>query len=161
MSVGPCASLSQQGKRVQPFKKGPDYIDPLWLINASSINKTWQCNNLDFNTQSSDEIINTLNHYGTDADINIIEGYKGLYDGVALDGSDSNVAMAKLTQASVVLVIDARGVAPLPLGYQYFDKDINIAGVIYNFCGGARYEQDNNVEKKICLSYVHLVNFRF
>ncbi|MEH6455741.1 MAG: cobyrinate a,c-diamide synthase [Cocleimonas sp.] len=145
LSIGLCASLSQQGKRIQPFKKGPDYIDPLWLGNASSINKPRQCYNLDFNTQSSDEIIHTLNHYGTDADISIIEGNKGLYDGVALNGSDSNAAMAKLTQSPVILVIDARGVtrgvAPLLLGYQHFDKDINIAGVIYNFCGGARHEQ--------------------
>ncbi len=145
LSIGLCAALSQQGKRVQPFKKGPDYIDPFWLSNASSINHQRNCYNLDFNTQSSEEIIHTLNHNGKDADISIIEGNKGLYDGVALDGSDSNAAMAKLAQAPVILVIDARGVtrgvAPLLLGYQHFDKDINIAGVIYNFCGGARHEQ--------------------
>jgi len=145
LSIGLCAALSQQGKKVQPFKKGPDYIDPLWLANASSINQQRQCYNLDFNTQSPDEIIHTLYQYGNDADINIIEGNKGLHDGVALDGSDSNAAMAKLTQSPVILVIDARGVtrgvAPLLLGYQHFDKDINIAGVIYNFCGGERHEQ--------------------
>jgi len=145
LSIGLCAALSQQGKRIQPFKKGPDYIDPLWLANASSINQDRQCYNLDFNTQSSDEIIHTLNQHGDDADISLIEGNKGLHDGVALDGSDSNAAMAKLTLSPVILVIDARGVtrgvAPLLLGYQHFDKDINIAGVIYNFCGGARHEQ--------------------
>ena len=145
LSIGLCAALSQQGKKVQPFKKGPDYIDPLWLANASSIHHQRECYNLDFNTQSPDEIIQTLNTYERGADISIIEGNKGLYDGVALDGSDSNAAMAKLTQAPVILVIDARGVtrgvAPLLLGYQAFDKDINIAGVIYNFCGGARHEQ--------------------
>ncbi len=149
LSVGLCAALSQQGKKVQPFKKGPDYIDPLWLANASSINSRpnnkKSCYNLDFNTQSFDEIIQTLNRYDNDADISIIEGNKGLYDGVALDGSDSNAAMAKLTGSPVILIIDARGVtrgvAPLLLGYQTFDKDINIAGVIYNFCGGARHEQ--------------------
>ena len=145
LSIGLCAALTQQGKKVQPFKKGPDYIDPLWLANASSIHRQRQCYNLDFNTQSPEEIIQTLTHYGDDADINIIEGNKGLHDGVALDGCDSNAAMAKLTQSPVILVIDARGVtrgvAPLLLGYQSFDKDINIAGVIYNFCGGARHEQ--------------------
>ncbi|MCL4112372.1 UNVERIFIED_CONTAM: hypothetical protein GTU68_007210 [Idotea baltica] len=145
LSIGLCAAFAQQGKKVQPFKKGPDYIDPLWLSNASSIHQQRQCYNLDFNTQSTDEIIHTLNYYGTDADINIIEGNKGLHDGVALDGSDSNAAMAKLTQSPVILVIDSRGVtrgvAPLLLGYQHFDKDIKIAGVIYNFCGGARHEQ--------------------
>ena len=149
LSIGLCAAFSQQGKKVQPFKKGPDYIDPLWLAKASSINSSVNmrksCYNLDFNTQSNDEIIQTLNRYGHDANISIIEGNKGLYDGVALDGNDSNAAMAKLTQSPVILVIDARGVtrgvAPLLLGYQCFDEDIKIAGVIYNFCAGARHEQ--------------------
>jgi len=145
LSIGLCAALSQQGKKVQAFKKGPDYIDPLWLANASSIISQRQCYNLDFNTQSKDEIIQTFHDYGNEADISLIEGNKGLYDGVALDGYDSNAAMAKLLQSPVILVIDARGVtrgvAPLLLGYQMFDKDIDIAGVIYNFCGGARHEQ--------------------
>ena len=88
LSIGLCAALSQQGKKVQPFKKGPDYIDPLWLSNASSIHQQRSCYNLDFNTQSHNEIIHTLNSYGTDADISIVEGNKGLFDGVALDGSD-------------------------------------------------------------------------
>jgi len=145
LSIGLCAALSQQGKKIQAFKKGPDYIDPLWLANASSIHQQRQCYNLDFNTQSHNEILDTLRRHGDDADISIIEGNKGLHDGVALDGSDSNAAMAKLIQAPVILVIDARGVtrgvAPLLLGYQNFDKNISIAGVVYNFCGGARHEQ--------------------
>lgn len=145
LSIGLCAALSQQGKKIQAFKKGPDYIDPLWLANASSIHTQRQCYNLDFNTQTSEEILSTLDHYGSDADISIIEGNKGLYDGVALDGSDSNAAMAKLTKSPVILVIDSRGVtrgvAPLLLGYQHFDEEVEIAGVIYNFCGGARHEQ--------------------
>ena len=128
LSIGLCAALTQQGKKVQPFKKGPDYIDPLWLANASSIHHQRQCYNLDFNTQSNQEIIQTLSSNESSSDISIIEGNKGLYDGVALDGSDSNAAMAKLTKAPVILVIDARGVtrgvAPLLLGYQAFDKDI-------------------------------------
>jgi len=65
--------------------------------------------------------------------------------GSRLDGSDSNAAMAKLTQSPVVLVIDTRGitrgVAPMLLGYQVFDEDVNIAGVIYNLSGGERHEK--------------------
>ncbi len=145
LSIGLCAALSQQGKKVQAFKKGPDYIDPLWLANASSIRSQRQCYNLDFNTQSSAEIMGTLDRYGKDADICIIEGNKGLHDGVALDGSDSNAAMAKLTKSPVILIIDSRGVtrgvAPLLLGYQCFDTEVQIVGVIYNFCGGSRHEQ--------------------
>lgn len=140
LSIGLCAALTQQGSIVQPFKKGPDYIDPLWLSKAAGRN----CHNLDFNTQSHDEILCTLQHYGQDADISLIEGNLGLYDGMALDGSDSNAAVAKLTKSPVILVIDTRGVtrgvAPLLLGYQQFDKDINIAGVIYNMSNGGRHE---------------------
>ncbi len=141
LSIGLCAAFHKQGLIVQPFKKGPDYIDPLWLSKASERS----CHNLDFNTQSHHEILSTLQHYGQGADINIIEGNLGLYDGMALDGSDSNAAVAKLTKSPVVLVIDTRGVtrgvAPLLLGYQQFDKDIEIAGVIYNMSNGGRHEE--------------------
>jgi len=145
LSIGLCAALTQRGLQVQPFKKGPDYIDPLWLAKASQLEGDNGCHNLDFNTQSSDEILQMTADFSLARDISIIEGNKGLYDGVALDGSDSNAAMAKLTQSPVILVIDSRGVtrgvAPLLLGYQQFDKDINIAGVIYNFSNGGRHEQ--------------------
>ena len=141
LSIGLCAALHQKGFTVQPFKKGPDYIDPLWLSRASER----ACHNLDFNTMSDDEIFHTLSRYGQGADISIIEGNKGLYDGVALDGSDSNAAVAKLTQSPVILVIDTRGitrgVAPLLKGYQDFDRNVNVAGVIYNLSGGGRHEE--------------------
>ena len=76
--------------------------------------------------------------------MNLVEGNKGLYDGLALDGSNSNAALAKLLDLPVFLVIDARGmtrgIAPLILGYQAFDRDIHIAGVILNNLGGSRHE---------------------
>ena len=141
LSIGLCAALQQKGYQIQTFKKGPDYIDPLWLSKASGRS----CHNLDFNTQSHDEILSTLQHYGQGADLNLIEGNLGLHDGVALDGSDNNAAVAKLTQTPVILVIDTRGVtrgvAPLLLGYQLFDKDVDIAGVIYNMSSGGRHEE--------------------
>lgn len=156
LSIGLCRALFQRDLIVQPFKKGPDYIDPLWLAKASGLSNGLSsnvsnhlssqqgCHNLDFNTQSDDEIVRTLVQNSVGADISIIEGNKGLYDGVALDGSDSNAAVAKLTQSPVILVLDTRGitrgVAPMLLGYQAFDKDINIAGVIFNLSGGARHE---------------------
>jgi len=141
LSIGLCGALLKQGFKVQAFKKGPDYIDPLWLAQASGGRA---CHNLDFNTMSHNEIVRTLLEYGQHADISIIEGNKGLYDGVALDGSDSNAAVAKLVESPVILVIDTRGVtrgvAPLLMGYQQFDPDINIAGVIYNLSSGGRHE---------------------
>ena len=78
------------------------------------------------------------------ATLGIVEGNKGLYDGLDLDGSNSNAALAALIGTPVVLVIDTRGmtrgIAPLILGYQAFDPTIRIAGVILNQLGGTRHE---------------------
>jgi cobyrinic acid a,c-diamide synthase len=140
VSIGLCAALRQRGQIVQPFKKGPDYIDPMWLSTASGR----ACRNLDFYLMSGDEIVANFARYSAGADFSLIEGNKGLYDGLNLDGSNSNAALATLLQAPVVLVIDARGmtrgIAPLILGYQAFDPEIRIAGVILNRLGGARHE---------------------
>lgn len=139
LSIGLCAALRAQGMKVQPFKKGPDYIDPLWLGAASGR----ACHNLDFNTMTPAEIIQTVQHYAAEADIALIEANKGLYDGMALDGSDSNAAVAQLTRSPVILVVDTRGmtrgIAPLLLGYQAFNRDIQLAGIIFNRVGGARH----------------------
>jgi cobyrinic acid a,c-diamide synthase len=141
LSIGLCAALTQRRVKVQPFKKGPDYIDPMWLSLASGR----PCHNLDFFLMQADEILATFGAHARDSNIALIEGNKGLYDGLDLDGSNSNAALAKLLAAPVILVIDARGmtrgVAPLILGYQAFDRDIRIAGVILNQLGGARHER--------------------
>ena len=138
VSIGLCAALKQRGHIVQPFKKGPDYIDPMWLSLASGR----ACRNLDLYLMERDDVAATFVRHG--AGINLVEGNKGLYDGLALDGSNSNAALAKLLDLPVFLVIDARGmtrgIAPLILGYQAFDRDIHIAGVILNNLGGSRHE---------------------
>lgn len=140
ISLGLCAALYRRGLQVQAFKKGPDYIDPMWLAQASGRS----CHNLDFYTMGRDEILNEFARRMAGADIGFIEGNKGLYDGLDLDGSNSNAALAALLGAPVVLVLDARGmtrgIAPLVLGYQAFDRTINIAGVILNKVGGRRHE---------------------
>lgn len=139
ISTGLCAALAARGLRVQPFKKGPDYIDPLWLGRAAGR----PCVNLDFNTMSVAEIRAAVGSRAANADVLLMEGNKGLYDGLDLDGSNSNAALARLLDTPVVLVIDSRGmtrgVAPLLLGYQAFDPDIRIAGVILNRVGGSRH----------------------
>lgn len=140
MSLGLCAALAARDLAVQPFKKGPDYIDPMWLGQAAGR----PCHNLDFYCMSHGEILSTVGQYSSDADISLIEGNKGLYDGLDLDGSNSNAALATLTHTPVILVLDARGmtrgIAPLILGYQAFDPDVWIAGVILNQLGGSRHE---------------------
>jgi cobyrinic acid a,c-diamide synthase len=91
-----------------------------------------------------DEIDALFARHASGADAAFVEGNKGLYDGLALDGSNSNAALAKRLGLPVVLVIDARGmtrgVAPLLLGYRAFDRDVRIAGVILNQVGGTRHE---------------------
>jgi len=140
ITLGLCASLAERGLAVQPFKKGPDYIDPMWLGKAAGR----PCYNLDFYCMSHPEILTTVGQRSMTADISLIEGNKGLYDGLDLDGSNSNAALAKLTNTPVVLVLDARGmtrgIAPLILGNQAFDPDVRIAGVILNQLGGSRHE---------------------
>jgi cobyrinic acid a,c-diamide synthase len=140
VSVGLAAALGARGLRVQAFKKGPDYIDPMWLGRASGR----PCYNLDFNTQSESEIGALFARHAGRADLALIEGNKGLHDGVDPEGRDSTAALAKLIDAPVVLVIDAagltRGVAPLVLGYQAFDRKVAIRGVLLNRVGSARQE---------------------
>ncbi|HED15373.1 MAG TPA: cobyrinic acid a,c-diamide synthase, partial [Gammaproteobacteria bacterium] len=140
ISIGVCAALCKRQLRVQPFKKGPDYIDPLWLGRAAG----HDCINLDFYTMQQDEITARFYEHMAAADIGVIEGNKGLYDGLDLDGTNSNAALAKQLGANVILVLDARGmtrgIAPLVLGYQNFDPAISITGVILNQVGGSRHE---------------------
>ena len=140
LCIGLAAALRARGESVQPFKKGPDYIDPLWLGLAAGR----PCYNLDPYLSGAEEIRAEFAQRMRGASIGLVEGNKGLYDGLALDGSNSNAALASMLGAPVVLVIDARGmtrgIAPLILGFQAFDPDIRIAGVILNQLGGARHE---------------------
>ncbi len=140
VSIGLAAALAARGIEVQPFKKGPDYIDPMWLGEAAGR----ACYNLDPWLSGADEIRAAFGRRARGAEVCLVEGNTGLHDGVSLDGSDSNAAVARMLDLPVVLVIDARGmtrgIAPLVLGYQAFDPTIRIAGVILNRVGGKRHE---------------------
>ncbi len=137
VSIGLARGLRDRGLRVAPCKKGPDYIDPLWLARAAGA----PCYNLDFNTQADDEIVATFLH--APAGIRLVEGSKGLYDSVDVEGQYSTAALSRLLQLPVVLVVDAagmtRGVAPLLAGYRAFES-VDLAGVILNRVGGSRHE---------------------
>ncbi len=140
ISTGLTAALRQDGHKLSTFKKGPDYIDPMWLAAASGR----PCYNLDFNAMDPDAIRAFYCARAPRDGLSLVEANKGLFDGVASDGSDSNAELAKLLGLPVILVIDTmgmtRGIAPLLLGYQGFDEDVNIAGVILNRVGGVRHE---------------------
>jgi cobyrinic acid a,c-diamide synthase len=140
VSIGLTAALASRGIALQTYKKGPDYIDPLWLARAAGR----PCYNLDFYIQTHAEILATFRSHLPENGIGLIEGNKGLFDGIDVQGSDSNAALASMLGAPVVLVIDTggmtRGIAPLIRGYLDFDPDVNIGGVILNKVGGARHE---------------------
>ncbi len=140
VTIGVAAALKARGLAVQTFKKGPDYIDPMWLTLAAGR----PCRNLDFHTMTPEQIKGYYRDHGEDAEISVVEGNKGLYDGVDLSGADSNAELAKLLCVPVVLVIDTRGmtrgIAPVIQGYTAFDPAVSIAGVILNQVGGPRHE---------------------
>ena len=141
VTLGICAALARSGKQVQPFKKGPDYIDPMWLGRASGRS----CYNLDFHTMSHQELLQLFASRSTGADISLIEGNMGLFDSLDVEGSMSNAALAKLLHTPVVLVLDVKGatrsIVPVIMGFQQFDPKLNIAGIILNKVAGARHEQ--------------------
>lgn len=140
LCTGLVAALAERGRAVQTFKKGPDYIDPMWLSLAAGRS----CFNLDPYLMEPEALARCVVQALPGADLALVEGNKGLYDGLALDGSNSNAALAKTLGLPVLLVIDARGmtrgIAPLLLGYQAFDRDVRIGGVLLNRVGGSRHE---------------------
>ena len=139
VSLGLCSAFNQLGYQVQSFKKGLDYIDPIWLALASQN----PCYNLDFYTMSDEELIHCYQKNSANAQVSLVEGNKGLYDGLTTKGGDSNADLAQLLGLEVVLVIDAtgitRGIAPLLQGYQNFDQT-RIKGVILNKVATTRHE---------------------
>ncbi|MBK5929222.1 cobyrinate a,c-diamide synthase [Halochromatium salexigens] len=143
LSIGLIRELYRRGQTVQPFKKGPDYIDPLWLARAAGGRA---CHNLDYHTMPVDEIRSNFARLLQTSTLGLIEGNVGLYDSIHINGAGSNAELAKLLGAPLVLVINAqgmgRGIAPLLLGYQAFDPDLWIGGVILNKVGGSRHESN-------------------
>lgn len=141
ITLGICAALARSGRSVQPFKKGPDYIDPMWLGRAAGR----PCFNLDFHTMSHREMRELFASRSLGADISLIEGNMGLFDSLDVEGSMSNAALAELLETPVVLVLDVKGatrsIVPVILGFQQFDPKLKIGGIILNKVAGKRHEQ--------------------
>jgi len=139
LTIALARALAGRGLGVAPFKKGPDFIDPLWLAQAAGR----PCFNLDFNTMTREAIRLAFSRESQGADLALVEGNVGLFDSTDVRGWGSNAELAKLLGGGVVLVLDcqgmARGVAPLLLGYRAFDPALKIEGVILNKVGGARH----------------------
>jgi cobyrinic acid a,c-diamide synthase len=140
ISVGLCRAWQKKGYKVIPFKKGPDYIDMGWLSRGAG----HPCYNFDLFLMSKDQVLSSFALNTKQAEIAVIEGNRGLYDGMDIEGSVSTAELAKLLQSPVVLIVDCtkvtRTVAALVLGCQLFDPDVPIKGVILNRLGGGRHE---------------------
>lgn len=140
LTIGLCKALTDSGFNVQPFKKGPDYIDPMWHSAATGND----CRNLDYFMMGEENILKSFRRSAKGADISIIEGNMGLYDGMETDGKGSTADLARLLKAPIILIVDAssmtRSIAPLINGFQRFEPDITITGVILNKISGARHE---------------------
>jgi cobyrinic acid a,c-diamide synthase len=142
VSLGVAAAWRlSHGLRVVPFKKGPDYIDAGWLAMAAR----HPCYNLDPFLMKPDDMLRSFVLHSCRGDVSLIEGNRGLYDGVDVHGSFSTAELAKLLRAPVILVLDAtkvtRTAAALVLGCQQLDPQVRIAGVILNQVAGTRHEQ--------------------
>lgn len=139
LSIGLTAAWAQSGKSVAPFKKGPDYIDAGWLGFAANRH----CYNLDTYFCSSELVRENFYRHGMGHDIALIEGNRGLYDGIDVAGNTSTSEIAKLVDAPVLLVLDCTKstitMAALVLGCQQFDPDTTIAGVVLNRVAGMRH----------------------
>lgn len=139
VTLGLCRAFKNLGRSVKPFKKGPDYIDARWLGLASGLYAT----NLDPFLMSNDKLKALFLEKGQGADISILEGNRGLYDGKDVDGSCSTAELARIIKAPVILTIDCtkmtRTVAAIVSGCKAFEDGFNLAGVILNRTAGERH----------------------
>ena len=134
--------LRRKGYRVQPFKVGPDYIDPMYLTRASGR----ACRNLDSWLMSRDAIYHNLVAGCEGADLAVIEGVRGLYEGASpVKDPGSTAHVAKMLSAPVVLVVNCesltRSVAAQILGFRSLDRKLRISGVILNYVRDERHEE--------------------
>jgi len=140
VSVGLSRIWCKKGYQVIPFKKGPDYIDMSWL----SLGANHPCYNLDLFFMTNEQVLFSYSLNTQQADIAIIEGNRGLYDGMDVEGSVSTAEVAKLLCSPVILVVNCtkvtRTVAALVLGCQRFDPNVSIRGVILNQLATHRHE---------------------
>ncbi len=149
ISAGIISAFKLAGKQISPFKKGPDYIDAGWLALAAGR----PCYNLDTFLIPAEQVLNSFYSHALTADLSIIEGNRGLYDGIDVEGTTSTAALAKLLKAPVILCLDCtkstRTVAAIVLGCLHFDHDVDIKGVILNRVAGSRHENilRNSIER--------------
>ncbi|MGD9240280.1 MAG: cobyrinate a,c-diamide synthase, partial [Desulfobacterales bacterium] len=141
LSIGLIAAWKKRNRSIAPFKKGPDYIDTGWLALAADR----PCYNLDTFLLETPHILQSFLAHTRKEDIAVIEGNRGLYDGIDLAGSTSTAELAKLLKTPVLLCVDCtkitRTMAAVISGLIQFDPDVMIKGVVLNRVAGSRHER--------------------
>jgi len=141
LSIGLIAALKDLGHSIAPFKKGPDYIDAGWLALAAGRS----CYNLDTFLCHPVDVLHSFENHTRPDDLAVIEGNRGLFDGIDLAGGTSTAELAKLIGTPVILCLDCtkstRTVAATVLGCLHFDTDVAIKGVVLNRVAGPRHER--------------------
>jgi cobyrinic acid a,c-diamide synthase len=140
VAVGVMHGLRKRGLRVQPFKVGPDFIDPSYHALVTNRNSR----NLDVWMMGRQGVLDCFASACKDADIAVVEGVMGLFDGMSGKSDFASTAhVAKILDAPVVLVVDAskgaRSIAAIILGFLHFDRKLRIAAVILNNVAGERH----------------------
>ncbi|HEY6010330.1 MAG TPA: cobyrinate a,c-diamide synthase [Nitrospirota bacterium] len=140
LSLGIVSAWRRQGRRISVFKKGPDFIDAGWLGTAAGR----PCYNLDPFMMPQDGILRSFSEHTADSDAAVIEGNRGLYDGVDSDGTYSTARLAKLLKAPVVLIVDCTKtsgtVGAVVLGCRQYDPEVDLRGIILNNVSPGRHE---------------------
>lgn len=140
ISVGITAALKAQGKNVVAFKKGPDYIDAGWLALAAGR----PCRNLDTFLCAPEAVLHSFHANTSLNHIAVIEGNRGLYDGIEIEGTTSTAELSKLLDIPAIVILDCtkstRTMAAALLGLLHFDPGVKIKAAIVNKVAGKRHE---------------------
>lgn len=141
LSLGLIAAWRKEGLEVAAYKKGPDYIDAGWLSSAADR----PCYNLDPFLIGREKLLTSFRDHFGEADCAVIEGNRGLYDGMDAAGTYSTAELAKTFAAPLLLIVDCtkttRTAAAMVLGMMKFDRGVDVRGVVLNRLAGARHER--------------------
>lgn len=152
ISTAIMSSLSERSS-VQSYKIGPDFIDPMYHRMATGR----PSRNLDGYMMDRETIVSHFQRTSADADLAVVEGVRGLYEGLdAIEDTASTAQIAKFIRAPVILVVDSRSLtrsaAAIVKGFKYFDPAVNIAGVILNNVSGETHK------RKLCRAITELAD---